>query len=87
MRLDNTFSDCFNVSNGLKQGCLLSPMLFNLYINDLVNDINLLDKGLNVDGCKISMLLYADDIVLMVTQHWTFSLCWMYLILGALVGD
>ena len=65
VRLDNSFTDCFNVSNGLKQGCLISPLLFNLYINDLVTEINLLGKGINVDGRNISMLLYADDIVLM----------------------
>ena len=32
---------------------------------NLVTEINLLSKGLNVDGRNISMLLYADDIVLM----------------------
>ena len=65
VRINNCITSNFGVSNGLKQGCLMSPMLFNLYINDLVTEINLLDKGLNINGRKVSMLLYADDIVLM----------------------
>ena len=43
----------------------MSPLIFNLYINDLVTEINNLDIGLNINGRKMSMLLYADDIILM----------------------
>ena len=37
-------NECINVNNGVLQGSLISPMLFDLYINDLINelDINLL---------------------------------------------
>ena len=43
-RVNGYESDWFDVTCGLKQGCLLSPMLFSLYINDLAKEINFLNK-------------------------------------------
>lgn len=56
------FSDYFAVETGVKQGCILSPMLFSLYINDLPD---ILPGGLNVAGIDVKILLYADDIVIL----------------------
>ncbi|XP_073842692.1 uncharacterized protein [Musca autumnalis] len=58
----NTYSDYFSVQSGVKQGCILSPILFSLYVNDLPN---VLPGGVNVANCCIKILLYADDIVLL----------------------
>ena len=66
----NTFTtDWFEVTCGLKQGCSLSPMLFNLYINDLALKIDALGKGVEVDDTRVSVLLYADDIVLIAESE------------------
>ena len=45
--------------------CLLSPLLFHLYINDLVSDMKQLNLGIDIDGEKVCILLYADDVILM----------------------
>ena len=46
-------NECINVNNGVLQGSLISPMLFDLYINDLINE---LDKN------SFEVLAYADDL-------------------------
>lgn len=55
-------SNSFNVNQGVKQGCLLSPILFSLYINDLHE---CLPDGVNISGVTVKVLLYADDLVIL----------------------
>lgn len=55
----------FPVSTGVRQGCILSPLLYALFINGLVKEIKALNKGVNkTSERKLSCLLYADNIVL-----------------------
>ena len=53
----------------MKQGCILSPTLFSVYINDLTERINSLNCGVNIDDFKLSILLYADDIALIAPDE------------------
>lgn len=55
-------SEWFNTTSGVRQGCLLSPLLFALYLNDL-NDA--LKEGMITNDIEIRLLMYADDIVLL----------------------
>ena len=55
----------FKYKRGVRQGCLLSPVLFSLFLNDLQG--YLLKSGANgitLWDIKIFSLLYADDLVL-----------------------
>lgn len=65
VRLNGHTTDWFNVNTGLKQGCVLSTVMFNIFINNLIDDIKSLNIGIDIDGEKIAILLYADDVVLM----------------------
>ena len=64
VKVNDLFSSWFPVSNGVKQGCKISPTLFSIYINNLAQEINNLNCGLNVGDIMVSTLLYADDIIL-----------------------
>jgi hypothetical protein len=60
-------TDWFQIHTGVRQGCVLSPLLYALFINDLVKELNALNRGVEIEegGKKLSALLYADDIVLL----------------------
>ena len=65
LRLPNGITQSFSSNIGLKQGCNLSPILFNIFINDL-NEI--FDKTFcqpaKIKNLTLNNLLYADDLVL-----------------------
>ena len=65
VRINGQISDWFDVKIGLKQGCILSPLLFNIFINDLAQTVNNLECGASYGEGDVSILLYADDIVLL----------------------
>ena len=62
VNVNNTLTDWFSVNSGVKQGCILSPTLFAMYIDDLVQEINHKHLGVDCQMCTLSALLYADGI-------------------------
>ena len=58
-------TEWFNLSTGMRQGCVMSPILFSLFINGLAKEINDKTKGIKVGERRVRLLLYADDIVLL----------------------
>ncbi len=64
IRCGDSTSSGFRVSNGVKQGGLLSPRLFNVYMDDLSKELSSSKIGSNVGGNLISHLCYADDLIL-----------------------
>ena len=66
VRINGICSEWFQVETGLKQGCILSPLLFNGFVNDLVEELNALECGIKFnDLSMLSVLLHADDIVIL----------------------
>ena len=61
----NTMSDFFQYAVGLRQGEVLSPLLFSLFVEDL--ELYLQDRttcGLSIEEINIILLLFADDMVI-----------------------
>ena len=65
VRWQNTMSNSFTISNGIRQGGILSPMLFSRYIHDLLQGISAAGIGCNIGGIFYNILAYADDLVLL----------------------
>jgi len=69
VRVHGFKSDWFEVLSGLRQGCVLSPIMFNMYINDLVINLKGRCNGIPIGGENVTCLLYADDVVLLARNE------------------
>ena len=65
VRWGNTISSSFLVSNGVRQGSILSPVLFNVFTDELSNILTASSVGCNLNSQSVNHLLYADDSVLL----------------------
>ena len=56
-------TDWFHIGKGVRQGCMLSPCLFNLYAEYIMrNDgLDVAQAGIKIAGRNINNLRYADD--------------------------
>ena len=71
VRVENDESEWFPVNVGLRPGCVMSPWLFNVYMDGVVREVNVrvLGKGLellsaNGGRFEINQLLFANDAAL-----------------------
>ena len=62
-------TELFDVEEGVKQGCVLSPDVFCIYINEFAKLLKSHDIGVNICNVKISSLFWADDIVLLANDE------------------
>jgi len=59
VKINGNYTEWFDVKSGLKQSCILSPLLFNIFINNTVDEVKKLNVGVKLDNEKICVLLYC----------------------------
>ena len=66
VRTEHGTTDWFQIGNGVRQGCILSPCLFNLYAEYIMRTAGLdeAQAGIKIAGRNINNLRYADDTTL-----------------------
>lgn len=65
---DAGYTEFFSIETGVRQGCILSPLLYSIFINELAVELKASGLGATIDAAgahKLCVLLYADDIVLL----------------------
>ena len=68
VRMDDSFTDEFDIKRGVRQGCILSPKLFNLYSEEVFKDLDHLE-GIVIGGRNINNIRYADDTALIANSE------------------
>ena len=71
VRTGHGTTDCFQIGKGIRQGCMLSPCLFNLYTEYIMRNAGLdeAQARIKIAGRNINNLWYADDTTLMAEQR------------------
>ena len=67
VRTGHVTTDWFQIGKGLRQGCILSPYLFNFYTEYIMRNVKLdeAQAGIKTAGRNINNLIYVDDTTLM----------------------
>ena len=68
--LMNVTTYCLQIGKGVRQGCILSPCLFNFYAEYIMRNTGLEETqdGIKIAGRNINNLRYADDTTLMAAS-------------------
>ena len=65
VRVGEVLSDPFEVTMGLRQGCVLSPLFFSQYINGMVEKLREAKVSVRCGEEQVPALLFADDMVIL----------------------
>ena len=63
-------TEWFEVQRGVRRGCLMSPWLFNIYLDMVTREaLPSFKKGAGLTNCQIQVTLFADDTVLLAESE------------------
>lgn len=64
VRWNGQYSASFQITRGTRQGSLLSPMFFNIFIDDLLKELKKINAGFKIGNFHVNSFAYADDLTL-----------------------
>ena len=65
-------SHIFSLTVGVRQGGVLSPLLFNIYVDSFLQRLQSTGLGCRIGLCYISCVMYADDLTLFASSDLVF---------------
>ena len=65
VKCDGKTTDPFATTVGVKQGCILSPLFFNVFLSDLPQIFDDSCDPVNINNSPLSCLMYADDLIIL----------------------
>ena len=65
IKLGNQYTTAFQINLGVRQGCVLSPLLFNIFMADLARKLQMAEGKVKVNDTEVSSIFWADDIILL----------------------
>ena len=65
VRVEGEVTEKFMVEQGERQGCPLSPWLFNVFLDRVARKVWQDFRGVELDSCLIQILMFADDTVML----------------------
>ena len=74
VKFNNIFSSKWKILNGVRQGGILSPFLFNIYIDDLIKHVSSSPVGCNLGIFKSNIIGYADDLVVIILSLYALQI-------------
>ena len=79
VRIGHGTTDWFQIGKGVRQGCILSPCLFNLYAEYIMRKAGMEEAqtGIKIARRNINKLRYADDTTLMAESEEELKSLWM----------
>ena len=71
IKFNEGISEPIHINKAVRQGCGLSPILFNIYIDKIIKEFKtVIKKGIQLNNRKLmNTILYADDQILMATSE------------------
>jgi len=75
VKIKGEMSECFKIKAGMRQGCVMSPWLFNLFMDGVVREMKAkvgnvgVEMSIDKSKWKLNTILFADDTVLLAESE------------------
>ena len=65
IKIGNQYTERFDIGRGVRQGCVLSPLLFNIFMADLFKQLDDNKGKMKIGDKEIACIAWADDLIIM----------------------
>ena len=65
INIGSQYTGTFEINQGVRQGCVMSLLLFNIFLADLAEKFDSINDNIKMNNSEISALFWADDILIL----------------------